>query len=81
MISTSEPHHSANLPQKIAVNDCTQLQGRPDAWSSGAAIGYRLVYLMGGHAIVLLIEGFPKHRLWLNFYNGGSRRWDGWSQV
>ena len=81
MISTSDLYHSANLPQKIAVNDCTQLQGRPDAWKTGAVIGYRLVYMMGGHAIVVLLEGFPQHRVWMNFYNGGSRRWDGWSQV
>ena len=44
-------------------------------------IAYRLVYLMNDHATVLLIEGFPQHRIWMNFYNGGSKRWDGWSQV
>lgn len=81
MISTSDLNNSANLPQRVSVNDCTQLVNRPDAWSSGPVIAYRLVYLMSDHAVVLLIEGFPQHRVWLNFYNGGSKHWDGWSQV
>ena len=80
-IDPANPQDSSNLPQRIAVDDCSKLSNRPDAWSSGTVIAYRLVYLMGGHAIVLLIEGFPRHRIWMNFYNGGSRSWDGWGQV
>ena len=80
-IDPANSQDSSNLPQRIAVNDCTQLVNRPDAWSSGPVIAYRLVYLMSDHAIVILIEGFPQHRIWMNFYNGGSKRWVGWSQV
>ena len=57
------------------------LSGRPGAWVSGPVIAVRRVWILGGHAIVELTEGFPARRRWLNFYNGGNRAWSGWEQA
>lgn len=80
-ISIDQPSHPANRTSKIVVSGPAALSGRPGAWVSGPVIAVRRVWILGGHAIVELTEGFPARRRWLNFYNGGNRAWSGWEQA
>lgn len=52
----------------------------PDAWTHGPVFALRLVHwLSDDHCAVWLLESYPQHRIWANFYNIGA--WSGWEQV
>lgn len=81
LISTSSPADASNLASKVVATDAASLTNRPSAWASGTVIAVRRVWVLNGHALVELVEGYPQPRRWLNFYNGGSKKWSGWSQA
>lgn len=81
LIDPSNPSDPSMRPGSVVAEDCTTLSGRPDAWTSGAAVAYRLPILLGGFVSLVLVEAVPQRRVWLNAYNAGAARWEGWQQV
>ena len=81
LIDPSNPADPSMRPGSVVAEDCTTLSGRPDAWASGAVVAYRLPLLLGGFVALLLVEAVPQRRVWLNAYNAGATRWEGWQQV
>lgn len=81
LIDPSNPADPSMRPGSVVAEDCTTLSGRPDAWASGPVVAYRLPILLGGFVSLVLVEAVPQRRLWLNAYNAGSARWEGWQQV
>lgn len=85
MVDLENPFGEANQPAFIETGEAMRLYNTPDAWKTGdgggTIVAYREVKWIGRHVIVKVTEGFPHPRIWLNFYNGGSKQWRGWVQV
>ena len=81
LIDPSNPADPSMQPGSVVTEDCTTLSGRPNAWSSGPVVAYRLPILLGGFVSLVLVEAVPQRRVWLNAYNAGAVRWEGWQQV
>lgn len=72
----------ANAPAKVVAANGSSLRNLPPGVAaSGSVIGARRVFGLGGHVVVELTLGHPARGTWLNFYNGGSKRWEGWVRL
>lgn len=81
-VDVSDMAGDANAPAKVVAADGRTLVNLPPGVAaSEPVIGARRVFGLGGHVVVELTLGHPARGTWLNFYNGGSKRWEGWVRL